>query len=73
MPIKQYIVRKADGWAVVGEGNSRATAIRPTQRAAIKRASVIARNNRSEVVICGDAGQVRTVTDFRNTAALATR
>ena len=72
MQIKQYVVRKANGWAVVGEGNSRATLIRSTQQEAVERASAIARNQRSEVVIYGKGGRIRTANDFRSTSVLAT-
>jgi hypothetical protein len=68
MGIKQYVVKRAGGWAVVGEGNSRATSIRPTQQEAVQRASEIARNQRSEVVIYGDNGQIRETNSFRHSA-----
>jgi uncharacterized protein YdaT len=54
MGINQYVVRRPNGWAVIGEGNSRDTSIHPTQQEAVKRASEIARNQRSKVVIHGD-------------------
>jgi len=51
MKINQHVVKREQGWAVVGEGNSRDTAVLPTQEAAIAKASRIARNQGSELII----------------------
>lgn len=55
MKINQHVVKRHDGWAVVGEGNSRDTSIHQTQEAAIQRARAIAKNHRSEVIIHRDS------------------
>ena len=55
----QHVVRREDGWAVRGEGNTRDTSLHPTQRPAIHRARDIARNQRAEVVIHGQNGRIR--------------
>lgn len=51
MKINQHVVKRERGWAVVGEGNSRDTAVLPTQEAAVARASRIARNQGSELIV----------------------
>ena len=66
MKINQHVVKRDDGWAVVGEGNSRDTSVHPTQGAAIERAREIAKNNRSEVVIHGMDGKIRDKDSYGN-------
>jgi len=55
----QHVVPHQDGWAVKGEGNSRATSVQPTQQKAIEVAREIAKNNQAELVIHGRDGQIR--------------
>lgn len=55
----QHVVPHADGWAVRGEGNSRATSVHDTQREAINLAREIARNQGGELLIHGRDGQIR--------------
>lgn len=55
----QHVVPHADGWAVRGAGNSRATAVYDTQRAAIDRGREIAQHQGSELLIHGQNGQIR--------------
>ncbi len=43
----QHIVPHDEGWAVRGEGNSRATSVHDTQREAIEHGREIARNQGS--------------------------
>ena len=59
MNVKQHVVRRASGWAVIGEGNSRDTSIHPTRREAIERGRQIAKNQRSKLVIHGLNGNIR--------------
>ncbi len=61
MPRKgyQHVVTHPDGWAVRGEGNSRATAVYDTQREAIDAGREIARNQGGELLIHGRNGQIR--------------
>jgi hypothetical protein len=47
-----HVTHRADGsWAVIGEGDSRASSLHGTQRDAIAAAREIAINNQSELVI----------------------
>ncbi len=54
-----HVVPRGNQWAVTGEGNSRATAIVPTQREAINIAKPIAQNQGGDVMIHGRNGQIR--------------
>lgn len=55
----QHVVPKEGKWAVIGEGNQRATAIIKTQKEAIQIAKEIAQNQKSESVIHGRDGKIR--------------
>jgi hypothetical protein len=55
----QHVVPHNGGWGVKGEGNSRFTALYPTQEAAIKTAREISQNQRSELFIHGQDGRIR--------------
>ena len=59
MKKNQHVVPKGKDWAVKGAGNERATAIVPTQAAAIKIARDIAINQKTEVVIHRSNGIIR--------------
>ena len=52
----QHVIRRDNGWAVRGEGNVRDTVRTRTKNEAIKRATEIARNQGSEVLIHGREG-----------------
>ena len=54
------------GWQVKGAGNSKATIRTATQSEAIAEARVIARNQRSEMVIHRPNGQIRAKDSFGN-------
>lgn len=60
----QHVVRRDDGWAVRGAGNTRDTSHHPTQADAIDAARTIAQNQRSEVVIHGRDGRIRDKDSF---------
>lgn len=60
----QHVVPHADGWAVRGAGNSRATSVHDTQRDAIDAARGIAQNQQSELLIHGRNGQIRARDSF---------
>ena len=62
----QHVVQRDGGWGVLGEGNSRDTVVKPTQREAIERAREIAINNGSEVVIHGQDGKIRERNSYGN-------
>ena len=66
MKVNQHVVKRTDGWAVVGEGNSRDTSVHSTQHQAIERAREIAQNQRSEVVIHGEDGKIRDKNSYGN-------
>lgn len=55
----QHVIPHEGGWAVRGEGNSRATSIHNTQREAIEAAREIARNQNGQLLIHGRNGQIR--------------
>lgn len=55
----QHVLPHADGWAVKGAGNSKATVITTTQSKAIEIAKEIAKNQHSELIIHGTNGQIR--------------
>lgn len=63
-PPNQHVVHRPNGWAVVGEGNKRATTVQPTQHEAIDRAREIARNNQSQVVIHDRGNKIRDVDSY---------
>lgn len=62
----QHVVRRGDGWAVVGAGNNRATKIVKTQKEAIEIAKQIAENQGSDVVTHGRDGQIRSKDSYGN-------
>ena len=55
----QWVVVHGDQWGVRGEGNSRVTSLHDTQEDAIDHARGIAINQRSEMFIQGENGQIR--------------
>ncbi|MBU0677819.1 MAG: DUF2188 domain-containing protein [Verrucomicrobia bacterium] len=59
MDASQHVVKRSDGWAVLGEGNKRDTSRHVTQGAAIRAATRIAKHQESEVVIHGCDGKIR--------------
>lgn len=54
------------GWQVKGANNKRATAVVNTQKEAIKIAIQIAKNQKSEVLIHGENGQIREKNSYGN-------
>lgn len=59
MAKNQHVVPKDGGWAVRGEGNSRASSTHPTQKGAIDAARDQARKQGSEMIIHGRDGKIR--------------
>ena len=55
----QHVVPHKNGWAVLGEGNSRPTRVVPTQREAIEIGRAISRNQNSELFTHRRDGAVR--------------
>ncbi len=67
MKKNQHVTPHRDGgWQVKGAGNDRATVRRNTQAEAIARATEIARNQQSEVVIHRENGQIRDKNSYGN-------
>ncbi len=62
----QWVSPRENGWGVHGEGNSRDTQKFNTQAEAINRAREIAINQRSEVIIQGRNGQIRSKDSYGN-------
>lgn len=62
----QHVVPHADGWAVKGAGNSKATRVTSTQREAIQIAQEIARNQKSDTKIHGTDGRIRAGNSYGN-------
>lgn len=63
---QQHVVKRSNGWAVRGAGNSRDTVQTETQGEAIKVARQIAINNKGEVVIHGRDGKIRDSDSYGN-------
>jgi uncharacterized protein YdaT len=62
----QWVVRHDDKWAVKGEGNKRATKVTDTQKQAINTAKGIAQNQKSELIIQGRGGKIRSKDSYGN-------
>lgn len=62
----QHVVPHANGWAVRGAGNSRATSVHSTQAEATAQARSIAQNQQSELLVHGRNGQIRERDSFGN-------
>lgn len=54
-----HVIPLDDGWAVRGEGSSRATSVHKSQHEAIEAGREIARNRSGQLVIHGRDGRVR--------------
>ena len=62
----QFVVKSGAGWGVRGAGNSKLTSVHPTQKAAIGKATAIARRQQSEVTIQGRDGKFREKNSYGN-------
>jgi Uncharacterized protein conserved in bacteria (DUF2188) len=62
----QYVIRHPEGWAVKGEGNSRATRIFVRQWEAINFGIEVVKNQRSILIICNRKGVERDRKDYRH-------
>jgi Uncharacterized protein conserved in bacteria (DUF2188) len=62
----QYIIRHPEGWAVKGEGNSRATRVFDRQSEAIEFGIEVVKNQRSILIIFNRQGVERDRKDYRN-------
>ena len=60
-----HVTHRADGsWAVIGEGDARASSLHSTQQSAINSARPIAMNNQSELVIHDRNNLIRDTDSF---------
>ncbi|WP_058073363.1 DUF2188 domain-containing protein [Pseudomonas citronellolis] len=66
MSKNQHVVPHGDNWAVKGEGNSKATKEFDTQAEAIEHARRIAINQKSELFIHNEKGQIRERNSYGN-------
>jgi hypothetical protein len=62
----QHVVKHPNGWAVKGEGNSKATSVSRTQIEAIGKAESTARNQQSDTKIHGRDGKIRAGNSYGN-------
>lgn len=62
----QHVVPRANEWAVLGAGNSRDTSHHSTQAQAERAARDIAINQKSEVIVHGENGQIRARNSYGN-------
>ncbi len=62
----QHVVKHPNGWAVKGEGNSKATKVTHTQLQAIEKAESIAKNQKSDTKIHGRDGKIRAGNNYGN-------
>lgn len=56
----QHVVPHADGWAVRGASSSRATSVHKTQQQAIDAGRSIAKNQKTELLVHGTNGKIRS-------------
>lgn len=66
MKKNQHVVPHGSGWAVKGAGNQKATKVTSTQKEAIKVARNIAKNQKSELLVHNQKGQIRQKDSFGN-------
>ena len=62
----QWVSPHGKEWAVKGEGNKRASGIYPTQKEAIQHAIDHAKSQRSEVIVQGRDGRIRSKDSYGN-------
>ena len=62
----QWVSPRDNGWAVHGEGNQKDTKLFDTQKDAAAYARNIAINQKSEVIIQGRNGQIRSKDSYGN-------
>ena len=60
MKKNQHVVPHAEGWAVKGEGNNRATRVFPKQTEAIEFGRTIAQNQKAQLKVHSADGKIRT-------------
>ncbi len=66
MKKNQHVVPHSSGWAVKGAGNQKATKVTSTQKEAINVARNIAKNQKAELLVHNQKGQIRQKDSFGN-------
>lgn len=66
----QHVVPASGGWSVRRAGASKASSTHETQQEAIKAATTIARNQRTELYIHGVDGRIRERNSYGNDPSL---
>lgn len=61
-----HVVSVRDGWAVKRIGQSSSSGVFATKDAAIKKAEVVARNQKSEVIIHAQNGLIQSRRSYKN-------
>lgn len=61
-----HVVPSNGKWGVKGAGNQKNTVVTRTQEQAIKKATVIAKNQQSELIIHGRNGRIRERNSYGN-------
>ncbi|MNO69017.1 hypothetical protein D3C76_598640 [compost metagenome] len=56
----QHVVPHENGWALKGEGNSKATVVTKTKQEVIDAGRVIAKNQGTELIIHGKDGKIQS-------------
>jgi hypothetical protein len=59
VPKNFHVIPRADKWAVVNEGNSRASSVFDTQTEAIEAARKLAKDSAGQLVVHGRTGRIR--------------
>lgn len=62
----QHVVPHDNGWAVKPEGGERASSVHENQEEAVERATELARNQKSEVLVHGQDGTIRSRNSYGN-------
>lgn len=62
----QHVVPQSGKWSVKKAGSAKSTSLHSTQAEAIKAATAIARNQKTEVYIHGKDGRIRERNSFGN-------
>lgn len=62
----QHVVKHEDGWAVLGEGNSKATKVTKTKKEAVKVAESIAKKQKSDTKVHGKNGKIQSGNSYGN-------
>ena len=62
----QHIVKTNNGWGIRGENNTKITKNYDTQYAAIQGGKIIAKNQKSELIVHGRDGKIREKNSYGN-------